>query len=62
MKLSAVLLTGLMASAVSAYRIDLWSQSNYQGVQRSYVCTFRPPCTHFHPTMLQLRLSARFDY
>ncbi|KAH7327543.1 hypothetical protein BKA65DRAFT_510782 [Rhexocercosporidium sp. MPI-PUGE-AT-0058] len=36
MQLSTVFLTALLASAASAYRIDLWSEYDYQGTQRAY--------------------------
>lgn len=38
MKVSAVFLSALAAaSTASSYRIDLWSENDYQGTQRAYV-------------------------
>lgn len=36
MKVLALLSAAMMASSISAYRIDVWDRDNYQGAQRSY--------------------------
>lgn len=41
MKFSIAILTGLLVSCASAYRIDVWDKTDFQGTQRAYVCV--PP-------------------
>lgn len=36
MKLSATVLASLLALSASAFRIDLWSDSDFQGTQRHF--------------------------
>lgn len=38
MKFSVAILTGLLISCASAYRIDVWDKPDFQGTQRAYVC------------------------
>jgi hypothetical protein len=39
MKISAVILTGLLPCVAFAYRIDLWADYDYQGTQHAYIST-----------------------
>jgi hypothetical protein len=60
MKVSAVVLTGLMASAASAYRLDVHSEYNFLGTQKTYVCASKfCPASFLSPTHTVLEYDTR---